>query len=143
MIRELVSELQHSLAEEERWKELLTEAFDALPDGPHHQIASIKGIGKQTAAAIVATAVSIDRFETENHLVGYYGVFPEELQSGVDKFGRPNPPGKKIMSRKGNDLVRGLLWQCAKCASAANGGNPAVRELFLLRVAGGDTPQVA
>jgi transposase len=143
MIRELVSELQHSLAEEERWKELLTEAFDALPDGPHHQIASIKGIGKQTAAAIVATAVSIDRFETENHLVGYYGVFPEELQSGVDKFGRPNPPGKKIMSRKGNDLVRGLLWQCAKCASAANGGNPAVRELFLRRVAGGDTPQVA
>ena len=47
------------------------------------------------------------------------------------------------MCRKGNDLVRGLLWQCAKCASAANGGNPAVRELYLRRLAAGDTPQVA
>ncbi len=143
LVAELVCELRHSLAEEKRWKELLEKAFDALPHGSHRQIETIKGIGKQTAAAIVATAVSIDRFETENHLVGYYGVFPEELQSGVDKFGRPIPPGKKIMCRKGNDLVRGLLWQCAKCASAANGGNPAVRELYLRRLAAGDTPQVA
>jgi hypothetical protein len=61
----------------------------------------------------------------------------------VDKFGRPIPPGKKIMCRKGNDLVRGLLWQCAKCASAENGGNPAVRALYLRRLAAGDTPQIA
>jgi transposase len=143
LIRALVGELRHSLAEETRWKKLLEQAFDALPDGKHKQIVSIQGIGKQTAAAIVATAVSIDRFETDNHFVGYYGVFPQELQSGVDKFGRPIPPGKKIMCRKGNDLVRGLLWQCAKCASAENGGNPAVRALYLRRLAAGDTPQIA
>jgi len=143
LIRELVSELKHSLAEEKRWKQLLETAFDALPDGPPRQIETIKGIGKQTAAAIVATAVSIERFETDKKLVGYYGVFPEEWQSGVDKFGRPIPPGKKIMCRKGNDLVRGLLWQCAKCASSKNGGNPAVRELYLRRLAAGDSPQVA
>jgi len=47
------------------------------------------------------------------------------------------------MCRKGNDLVRGLLWQCAKCASAENGGNPAVRALYLRRLAAKDTPQVA
>ena len=143
LICALVGELRHSLAEESRWKKLLEKAFDALPDGPHHQIVSIQGIGKQTAAAIVATAVSIERFETDNHLVGYYGVFPQEAQSGVDKFGRPIPPGKKIMCRKGNDLVRGLLWQCAKCASAENGGNPAVRALYLRRLSAGDTPQIA
>ena len=143
LIRELVSELKHSLAEEARWRELLTKAFDTLPEGPHQQIVSIKGIGKQTAAAIVATAVSIDRFETAGKLVGYYGVFPEDWQSGVDKFGNAVPTGKKIMCRKGNDLVRGLLWQCAKCASAENGGNPAVRALYLRRLASGDTPQVA
>ena len=91
----------------------------------------------------MATAVSIDRFETAGKLVGYYGVFPEEWQSGVDKFGNPIPTGKKIMCRKGNDLVRGLLWQCAKCASAENGGNPAVRALYLRRLAAGDTPQIA
>ena len=143
LIRALVGELRRSLAEEARWRKLLEKAFDALPDGKHKQIVSIQGIGKQTAAAIVATAVSIERFETDNHLVGYYGVFPQELQSGVDKFGRPIPPGKKIMCRKGNDLVRGLLWQCAKCASAENGGNPAVRALYLRRLAAGDTAQIA
>jgi len=47
------------------------------------------------------------------------------------------------MCRKGNDLVRGLLWQCAKCASATNGGNPAVRALYLRRLAKGNSPQVA
>ena len=143
LIRELVSELKHSLAEEARWRKLLEKAFDGLPEGPHRQIATIKGIGKQTAAAIVATAVSIDRFETAGKLVGYYGIFPEEWQSGVDKFGNPIPAGKKIMCRKGNDLVRGLLWQCAKCASAENGGNPAVRALYLRRLATGNTPQIA
>jgi transposase len=143
LIEELVSELRHSLAEEKRWRELLTKAFDALPDGAHHKLATIKGIGKQTAAAIVATAIDINRFPSVKHLIGYYGIFPEELQSGVDKFGRPIPPGKKIMCRKGNDLVRGLLWQCAKCASATNGGNPAVRALYLRRLAKGDLPQVA
>ena len=143
LIHELVGELRHSLAEEARWRKLLEKAFDGLPDGAHQQIVSISGIGKQTAAAIVATAVSVERFETDNHLVGYYGVFPQELQSGVDKFGRPIPPGKKIMCRKGNDLVRGLLWQCAKCASAENGGNPAVRALYLRRLSAGDTPQIA
>ena len=143
LIVELVSELRHSLAEEKRWRELLQKAFDALPDGAHRQISTIQGIGKQTAAAIVATAVDIQRFETAAHFIGYYGIFPEELQSGVDKFGRPIPPGKKIMCRKGNDLVRGLLWQCAKCASSKNGGNPAVRALYARRLAAGDTPQVA
>lgn len=143
LILELVGELQHSLTEEKRWRELLTNAFDALPDGPHKQIVTIKGIGRQTAAAILATAIDINRFDTDKQFIGYYGVFPTELQSGVDKFGRPIPPGKKIMCRKGNDMVRGLLWQCAKCASAANGGNPAVRALFARRLAAGDSAQVA
>lgn len=143
LIKELVGDLQHSLAQEKRWRELLAEAFDALPAGPHQQIVTIKGIGKYTAAAIVATAIDIHRFETDKQLVGFYGIFPTELQSGVDKLGRPIPAGKKTMCRKGNDMVRALLWQCAKCASAANGGNPAVRELYARRLAAGDSPQVA
>ena len=130
-------------AEEKRWRELITTAYDALPDGAHRQIETISGIGQQTAAALIATAVDIQRFETAEHLVGYYGVFPEEIQSGVDKFGRPTPAGKKWMCRKGNDLVRGLLWQCAKCASAPNGGNPAIRALYARRLAKGNSPQVA
>ena len=127
VVRQLAQALLDSLAAEKAWKTLLEKAFDALPEGPHRQIDSILGIGKLTAAAIVATAVDVDRFETEDHFVGYYGVFPEEFSSGVDKFGRPVPPGKKRMCRKGNDLVRGLLWNCAKNAAKTN---PAVAALY-------------
>lgn len=127
LVRELVGQLQASLAAETRWKNLLEEAFDALPDGNHRYIQTITGIGKLTAAAIVATAIDVNRFETPEKLVGYYGVFPQEYSSGVDKNGQPNPAGKKRMCRKGNDLVRGLLWNCAKCAASTN---PATRALF-------------
>ena len=41
------------------------------------------------------------------------------------------------------DLVRGLLWQCAKCASGEKGGNPEVRALYLRRIAAGDTAMTA
>jgi transposase len=127
IVRQLAQALLDSLVAEDAWKELLQRAFDALPDGPHRQIETILGIGKLTTAAIVATAIDIDRFKTEDHFVGYYGVFPEEFSSGVDKFGRPQPPGKKRMCRKGNDLVRGLLWNGAKNAAKTN---PAVRALY-------------
>lgn len=127
LVRQLVRELRASLDDETRWKKLLTQAFDALPPGPHRRIATITGIGKVTAAAIVATAVSIERFQTPEKFVGFYGVFPRIVSSGVDKFGRSNPPGKKSMCAKGNDLVRGLLWNCAKSAALFN---PAVRTLY-------------
>ena len=87
--------------------------------------------------------MDVKRFENADHLVGYYGVFPEEHSSGVDKFGRPYPAGKKRMCRKGNDLVRGLLFNCAKCASQDNGGNPAVRQLYLRLIGQGVRKDVA
>ncbi|MBM4077971.1 MAG: IS110 family transposase [Planctomycetes bacterium] len=64
----MVSELRHSIIQEKSWRELLKKAFDALPEGPHRQIVTIKGIGEQTVAALVATAVDVSRFETANHL---------------------------------------------------------------------------
>lgn len=127
LVRQLAEAVLASLGAEKAWKELLEKGFDGLPDGNHRQIETILGIGKLTAAAIVATAIDIDWFKTEDDFVGYYGVFPEEFSSGVDKFGRPLPAGKKRMCRKGNDLVRGLLWNCAKNAAKTN---PAVRALY-------------
>ena len=54
-------------------------------------------------------------------------VFPEESSSGVDKRGRPLPPGTLIMSPKGNDLVRFYLWNAARNAIQHN---PAIRALY-------------
>ncbi len=42
-----------------------------------------------TAAVLVAKIVAIDRFETAENLVGYFGVFPQEFTSGVDRNGKP------------------------------------------------------
>src|SRR5207248_3805706 len=64
---------------------------------------------------------------TPERFVGYFGVFPEEDSSGVDKHGNPLPPGTLRMSRKGNDLVRHYLWNAARAAIVHN---PAIRALY-------------
>ena len=71
---------------------------------------TIPGIGRRTAAALVAKIVSLDRFETPAKLVSYFGGFPEENTSGVTKQNQPIPQGTPHMSPQGNDLVRSLLW---------------------------------
>jgi transposase len=127
LIRHSVRAVWQSRTRANRLKHLMAEAFDALPEGGHQQLITITGIGRQTAAALAAKVVSIDRFATPSSLVNYFGVFPEESTSGTDKFGRPIPPGTMRMSPKGNDLVRRLLWNSACVAIRLN---PTIRALF-------------
>ena len=94
---------------------------------PHVQVITVTGIGAATAAVLVAKIVDIDRFATPAKLVNYFGVFPEENSSGVDKHGHSLPTGTLIMSRKGNDLVRFYLWNAARTAIQHN---PAIRALY-------------
>ena len=127
LVRDLVTQVRHSQHAEENLRQLLTAAFADLPASAHVQVVTIPGIGAATAAVLVAKIVDIDRFPTPNHLVNYFGVFPEENSSGVDKHGQPLPPGTRVMSRKGNDLVRSYLWNAARSAIQHN---PAIRALY-------------
>ena len=127
VVRESVRALQASLDGEKRLEKLLIEAFRELPDERAKQVATIKGIGERTAAVLVAKIVSIDRFPTASHLTSYFGVFPEEKTSGVDREGNSIPSSSKRMSRQGNDLVRKYLWMSAWTAATFN---PAVTELY-------------
>ena len=127
LVRDLVNQLRLCQKAEQHLHQLLLEAFADLPASPHLQVLTITGIGDATAAALVAKIVDINRFATPNHLVSYFGVFPEESSSGVDKRGRPLPPGTLIMSPKGNDLVRFYLWNAARNAIQHN---PAIRALY-------------
>ncbi len=127
LVRQSVQGLSQSLAAEKQLEKLLLEAFDALSDDRAKQIATIPGIGRRTAAALVAKIITIDRFPTADHLTSYFGVFPEENSSGVDKYGRPRPQGTMRMSRKGNDLVRKYLWMAS---FVAIGHNPQVKSLY-------------
>jgi len=122
-----VEAVRHSQQTERKIEKLLEQAYDALGEGGHQQLITITGIGKKTAAALAAKIISIDRFETPAQLVSYFGVFPEENTSGVDKHGKPVPKGTMQMSKKGNDLVRGLLWMA--CQSGIQ-SNPALRALY-------------
>jgi transposase len=134
LIRQSVQSIQHSQKTTRALQCALGEAFDALPPGPHQQIETIIGIGKLTAAALVAKMVSIDRFATPGSAVNYFGLFPEENTSGTDKFGRPIPPGTMRLSPKGNDLVRRCLWNAAKTAIVHN---PVIRDLYVRQRARG------
>lgn len=127
LVRDLVAQVRHTQQAEQAVRALLSDAFTALPDSPHRRIVTIPGIGLATAAVLVAKIGSIDRFATPAQFVGYFGVFPQEESSGVDKQGQPLPAGPPRMSRKGNDLVRHYLWNAARSALVHN---PVIRALY-------------
>jgi transposase len=140
LVRDLVAQVRHTQRAEDQMRHLLSDAYAALPASPHLQVATVPGIGVATAAVLIAQTVDINRFRTPEHFVGYFGVFPEENTSGVDKFGNPLPPGTMHMSRKGNDLVRSYLWNAARCAIRHN---PAISALYRRLKAKGKRGDVA
>ena len=135
LIRQKVRAIRRQQAESRDLDKLLEKAWKALPEGPHHRLITIPGIGLHTAAALVAKIVSIDRFRSAKALVGYFGIFPEEVDvSGTDRQGQPKRGTTFHMSRKGNDLVRRFLYMAAQSASK---WNPAVKALFTRLMAAG------
>jgi transposase len=140
LVQHHVQQLQLRLRAKRKLEKLLQATFAQIPSSACRQVATITGIGPATAAALVAKIVDIDRFATPDKLVGYFGCFPEERSSGVDKCGRPLPSKSLRMSAKGNDLVRHYLWMAAKCASLHN---PAIRALYRRQRAAGKRGDVA
>lgn len=134
IVSQLANEIVASLAFETNLEAMLTKVFDALPGGNHKKILTIPGVGKLTAASIVATVVSLDRFASPDSLVNFFGVFPERESSGTDKHGKPLPPGPAHMSRKGNDLVRKMLYMSALSGIRTN---PLLRSYYAKHRANG------
>lgn len=140
LMRDLVAQVRHTQQAESQMRRLLSDAYAALPASPHLQVVTVPGIGMATAAVLIAQAIDINRFATPARFVGYFGVFPEENTSGVDKLGNPLPPGTMHMSRKGNDLVRSYLWNAARAAIMHN---PAIGALYRRLKAKGKRGDVA
>ena len=76
---------------------------------------------------LTAKIISIDRFDSPERLVGYFGIFPQEVASGIDADGNLRPRRNTRMSKKGNDLVRSYLYNAAMSACRYN---PACRALY-------------
>lgn len=140
LVTDLVDQVRRCQNAEEKTRQLLIAAVAQLPPSGHQQVVTIPGIGPATAAVLIAKIADINRFATAEQLVGYFGVFPDEHTSGVDKQGRPLPAGTLSMSHQGSDLVRGYLWNAARTAITHN---PAVRALYLRLRAKGKRGDVA
>jgi transposase len=140
LVKELVAQVRHCQMAENKLRQLLTQTYAGLPESRHQHLTSIPGIGEATAAVLVAKIADIDRFQTPEQLVGYFGVFPAEHSSGVDKKGQPLPLGTMSMSPQGNDLVRSYLWMAAR---SGIGCNPALRSLYRRLKARGKRGDVA
>ncbi len=139
LVRDQVRQLRDAHRRQKSLEKLLVTAYYDLPFD--NRLATIKGIGDVTAAILTAKMVSIDRFETEAKLIGYFGVFPVEAASGVDRDGRPRTPKRYVMCPRGSDLVRRYLYNAALSAAQHN---PAVRPLYQrVRAKHPDHPAVA
>jgi transposase len=125
LVRQLVKQLRQSLAAVAELHELMTSAYQQLPQANH--LDTIPGIGLATAAVLTAKMVAIDRFASAVQVISYFGVFPEEDRSGIGPDGTAKPGRCRHMSRKGHDLARKYLWNAAKSAIIHN---PAVRALY-------------
>ncbi len=125
LVREQVRQLRDVGARQKRLENLLVSAYRALPQT--NRLDSIPGVGAVTAAVLTAFILNIERFETPNKLVAYFGVLPHEAASGVERDGQARSPRRWVMSRRGNDLVRRYLWMAALSAIRFN---PAVRALY-------------
>jgi hypothetical protein len=125
LVRDQVRQLRDVNARQKRLENLLVGAYRDLPRANH--LDTIPGIGAVTAAVLTAFIGDIDRFEHPGKLVAYFGVLPIEMSSGVDRDGQPRGSRRRVMSRRGNDLVRRYLWMAALSAVRCN---PAVRALY-------------
>jgi transposase len=139
LVKAAVQQVQRNLQAKQKMENLLLRMFRQLPKMGQQYLLTIPGIGEATAAVLTAKIISIDRFETDKKLVSYFGAFPEMRSSGFHKDGTPKEPRMR-MSTKGNDLVRGYLWN-ATCAAVR--ANPDVRALYRRKRSEGKRGDVA
>lgn len=127
LVKELIVSIRQCQRNVKALEKILADAILTLPSSGHQQVITVPGIGAVTAAVLVAKIVDIERFATPEKLVGYFGTFPAESSSGVDRQGQPHSPGTMSMCHKGCDLIRRYLWNAAKSAIVHN---PQVRALY-------------
>jgi transposase len=139
LVRDQARQVRDAQVRQKSLGKMLVTAYRDLQT-PNH-LDGIKGIGAVTAAVLTAQALTIDRFDTPGHLVGYFGVFPVDQSSGIDRDGSRRAPKRMVMSPRGCDLVRRYLWTAALTAVQHN---PAVRPLYLrVRAKHPDQPAIA
>lgn len=138
LVRDLAGQVQDAQVRQKALEKLLVEAYRQLPA---NHLDTIPGIGAVTAAILTAKIIDPHRFVLPNKLTGFFGIFPVQASSGIDRDGNARLPVRMIMSKRGNDLVRRYLWMAALSAAQHN---PACRPLYQrVRAKHPDQPSIA
>jgi transposase len=127
LVRVMVQEVRHAQSTKDSLEKMLVQAYQDLPAGNYHQLVTIPGIGEATAAVLTSKIIDIARFDSPEKLVGYFGVYPEECSSGVEREGQTRAGRHAHMSHKGNDLARAYLWNAAFSGITHN---PALKDKY-------------
>jgi transposase len=129
-VLDLLDQLELSMKGEEHLSQAITDVY--TQQHPNHLL-SIPCIGAYSAGIYTAFIGDVRRFASADKLVGYFGVYPVEDQSGQHR-------GRKIMSSKGNDVVRQVLFMNALAGIRSN---PILKELYKRKRAEGKSRMVS
>ncbi len=102
--------------------------------GDYQLLLSLVGIGKRTAALLLAELGDVRRFANVRDLVAYVGLSPHTRQSGSSLHG-PTP-----LTKRGHAQVRKALYFPAMSAARFN---PAIKALYQRLLARGQPKMVA
>lgn len=111
LIQQLCLEIQSKQEQIETNKSYLIDLFKH--DEQVKLLASIPGIGNETAVVILLEIEDIARFTTSKKMASFFGLNPEFKQSGDGSWGHQ-------LSKKGRPTVRGILYMACLTAIRKN-----------------------
>lgn len=128
-----ISDLKTAIAELD---DSITDSLNTPTQGPSELdlITSIPGVGPKTAAVLIAEIGDVSRFQSANHLVGYFGFFPSLRESGGKSIGKPR------MSNRGPKHFRKAIYM-ASVASLKH--NRHLKTIYDRKVSQGKAPKQA
>lgn len=138
MDRETKQFLSKALRHLQRQMEHIAGRIEAIAlehHGPMLQnLASVKGIGKKTAIALIVLSGGFTKFQNYRQLSAYIGLSPRIYESGT------SVRSKARICKMGMSRIRALLYVCAWSAKQCNG---ACRQLYERLLAKGKAKRLA
>ena len=98
------------------------------------RLTSIPGVGKKTAIYVLLLTENFQKFPEAKHLISFVGLAPIEKRSGSSIRGRSS------ISKRGNPVLRNLLFMCSFNACK---NNRKCKELYERLVAKGKSKKLA
>ncbi len=116
VVAQLTSQRDLMVQQIDPLKAAIQDHIDHFPDLKRQRdlMDSIPGIGKLTAAKLLAECRSVSRFDDVRQLVAFAGLNPAHHQSGS------SIKKKTTISKTGNSAIRAALYMPAVCAKRHN-----------------------